>query len=158
MYMRNLLSLLACAALLGCGNSAEEAKAVTEAFWDAGKAGDSELAMSYVSRSSMATVNADDGDPTERDFTLGAVAVDGDNATVETTLSDWGDDGPTTVSFETHVIREGGEWKIDLDRTMGSMMGAVLGASVGAMAEAMGEAMQGAMQSMAEGMEKEFNK
>ncbi len=158
MKSRNLLSMLACAALLGCGDNTEEIRAVTQAFWDAGKAGDSELAMSYVSQSSMAKVNPSDGDPATREFALGAIEVDGDNATVETTLSDWGEDGPTNVSFETHTIRESGEWKVDLDRTMGSMMGAVLGASVGAMAEAMGQAMQGAVKGMAAGMEKEFKK
>jgi len=150
--------VLACAVLLGCGNNTEDIRAVTQAFWEAGKAGDSELARTYVSRASMATINDSDGDPATRDFTLGAIEVDGDKAQVETTLSDWGDDGPTTVSFDTHVVKEGGEWKIDLDGTMGSMMGAVLGASVGAMAEAMGQAMQGAMEGMAESMEKEFNK
>ena len=158
MKPQNLLTLLACTTLLGCGNNAEEVRAVTRAFWDAGKAGDGELAMSYVSQSSMARVNADDGDSAARDYTLGAIEIDGDDATVETTLSDWGEDGPTTVSFDTHLIRESGEWKIELDRTMGSMMGAVLGASVGAMAEAMGQAMQGAVKGMAEGLEEEFGR
>jgi hypothetical protein len=156
MKPRNLLSVLACAAVLGCGADTDEIRAGAQSFWEASRTGDTELAMSHVSESSMARINKSDDDSSVKEFTLGDVEVDGGEATVMTTLKEQDADGSMTVSFETNMIREDGAWKVDLDRTMGAMMGAVLGASMGAMTEAMGEAMEGAVKGMAEGMQKGF--
>jgi hypothetical protein len=156
MKTHRVLPLFACALLLGCGANPDEAKEVAQAFWEASKTGDTELAMSYVSNTSSARINQSEDDDPVGDIILGDAEVDGDEATVPTTLTNVGDETPMDVSFQTTLIREDGEWKVDLDRTMGNMMGSMLGASVGAMAQAMGEAMGSAMQGMAEGMQEGF--
>lgn len=132
---------------------------IADAFWTASRDGDVERAESYVAENTSASMNAS-ADSEIDDFSLGEVDVDGDEATVHTTLSGRNGDRSLEISFGTKLVREDDGWKIDLDGTMGEMVGAVLGTTMGdlasemgkAMGEAMGEAMKGLAEGMAEGM------
>jgi len=149
MKTRSLLSLATCALMLGCGAETGEIKAVAQAFWDASAAGDTELARSYVSESSSFKPEAsDEGDSSQGSMQLGDVEVDGDEATVATVVSGMNQDTPIEFEFATAMVREDGEWKVDMDKTTANLMQAAFGA----MAEAMGNAFKGLAEGMAEGM------
>jgi len=149
MRARELISIATCAVLFGCGSGeADRAKQVAQAFWDATVAGDAELAQTFVSAGSMFQPNKSKGDSPPGDVKLGAVDVDGDDAAVETVVTKLDAESPMNMEFETILVREEGSWKIDMDKTTGSMMQGAFAA----MAEAMGSAMQGMAEGMAEGM------
>ena len=108
MRPRHLLSALTCIAVLGCGADTDKIRSVAEAFWEASRNGDTELAMSYVSSSSMARINKSDDDTSVKSFTLGEVEVDGSEAAVRTSLSQVSDEDQMDVAFEKHGPRERG--------------------------------------------------
>lgn len=125
--------------------------AVAEAFWQAGQDGDIERARSYVSASSSAKMN-DGSRSTLEDVWVGESTVDGDGAMVETRVTAGADAESRQIHFNTIMVRESGDWKVDLDATSQEMMKEILGVTMGEFGEQMGEAMKGAMKGMAEGM------
>ena len=153
MKSRELVIAAACALLMGCGGGeADKVKQVAQAFWDASKENDIELAKTYVSESSMFQMQeAKDGGP-PGDVQLGEVEVDGDRATVETVVANTDGETPVDMEFQTIMVREDGEWKVDMDQTTGSMMQGAFAA----MAKAMGTAMTGMAEGMAEAFKEGF--
>ncbi len=155
MKVRVSLWMAAVAAAVGC-SGADDAAQTAEDFWMAAKAGDVELAKTYVTEASIGSIK-DPGEsgPAISDVSLGELSFDGDQAMVETSLISSGDQ-PTTVEFPTILVQEDGRWKVDLEQTTDEMMKSLLGVTMGEMAEAMGdamgEAMSEAMGAMAEGM------
>jgi hypothetical protein len=150
--MKSRLTHILAAALLAtaCG-AGDDPGAVAEAFWTASKAGDIELAKTYVAEGSKATMN-NSGDSQLGDFSLGEVTVDGDRATVETDVAS----EEMELAFQTVLIRQEGDWKVDLDATTDEMMRSLFGTTMGdftkKMGEAMGEAVGESMKAMADGM------
>jgi hypothetical protein len=137
----------------GCGgDEAGEVKRIAEAFWNATKAGDIELAQTYVSESSMFQPNTEDNDAPPGDVRLGAVELDGDEATVETAVTKVDDENAFDMEFQTVLVLENGEWKVEMDKTTGSMMQGAFAA----MAEAMGSAMEGMAEGMADAFKEGF--
>ncbi len=146
------------AALLAtaCGAATDDPHAVADAFWSASKAGDVELAKSYIAKGGNATIK----DPKESgssvgEFSLGETTIDGERATVETTLETTGEQA-MELAFQTVLVSRDGGWKIDLDQTTDEMMKSLFGTTMGdltkKMGQAMGDAMGDAMKGMAEGM------
>jgi hypothetical protein len=144
-------------ALWGCSAAGSSPEQVAEDFWLASKNGDAERARELVLSTSQAKIKEPEtGKSQVGDYALGASQIDGDQATVETTLS--GLSGMSRdLSFNTVLAREDGVWKIDLDATTGAMTKALFGTSMEEMAQqmgnAMGEAMKGMMEGMAEGVQ-----
>ncbi len=145
MQARRLISIMTCTIVCACGSDTDQVRQVAEAFWDASKAGDVELAQTYVSEFSTFKPNQSDNDSPPGDVKLGRIEVNGDEATVATTATGLNEETPFDVEFETALVLENGEWKVNMDKTAGSMM---QGAFV-AMAEAMGSAMSGLAEGMA---------
>ena len=85
------------------------------------------------------------------------MTVDGDRATVETTVAA----EEMELAFETVLIRQEGDWKVDLDATTDEMMKSLFGTTMGeftkkmgeAMGEALGESMKAVTKGMAEGLQ-----
>ena len=159
--MRFLMSCLVTAALVGTAcSSADGPSAVAEAFWTAGKEGDTELAKSYIVEGGTATITEDQSGSSIGEFSLGETAIEGDRATVETTIVSTGEQ-ETEIAFNTVLVQRDDGWKVDLDETTDEMMKSVLGTTMGeltekmgqAMGDAMGEAMKGMADGMAEGLE-----
>ncbi len=152
--MKFRMTYLLTAALLGtaCG-AAGDPHAVAEAFWTASKDGDMELAKSYVAEGGSASI--DESGSSIGDFSLGETAIDGDRATVETTMVSAGEQS-IELAFTTVLVQQDGGWKVDLDQTSDDMMKSLFGTTMGEltkkMGEAMGDAMGEAMKGMAEGM------
>ena len=139
----------------GCA-SANGPGDVAEAFWTASKAGDIELAKTYVAEGSKATMSDPGKSQSLREFSLGEVTVDGDRATVETTVAA----EEMELAFETVLIRQEGDWKVDLDATSDEMMKSLLGTTMGEftkkIGEAIGDAMGKSMKAVADGMAEGF--
>lgn len=153
MKLRDLMNVVACTLLVGCsGGEAARVKQVAQAFWDASKANDIALAKTFVSESSMFQMQEAKDDAPPGDVELGEVEVDGHVASVETVVSNLDDETPVDMEFETMLVRENGEWKVDMDRTTGSMMQGAFAA----MAKAMGTAMTGMAEGMADAFKEGF--
>ncbi len=152
--MKFRMTYLLTAALLGtaCG-AADDPYGVAEAFWTASKDGDMELAKSYIAEGGSASI--DESGSSIGDFSLGETAIDGDRATVETTMVSAGEQS-MELAFTTVLVQQGGGWKVDLDQTSDEMMKSLFGTSMGGLVEKMGEAMGDAMQEMVEGMAEGF--
>ncbi len=152
--MKFRMTYLLTAALLGtaCG-AADDPRGVAEAFWTASKDGDMELAKSYIAEGGSASI--DESGSSIDDFSLGETGVDGDRATVETTMVSMGEQA-MELAFNTVLVQQDGGWKVDLDQTTDEMMKSLFGTTMGDFTKQMGEAMGGAMQEMAEGMAEGF--
>ena len=156
--MKSRLTHILAAALLAtaCG-AGEGPGAVAEAFWTASKEGDIERAKTYVAEGSKATMNNSGDSQSLGDFSLGEVTVDGDRATVETDV----EAEEMELAFQTVLVRQEGDWKVDLDATTDEMMRSLFGTTMGdftkkmgeAMGEAVGETMKAVAEGMAEGLE-----
>ena len=155
--MKFRLTHIFAAALLAtaCG-AADGPGAVAQAFWTASKEGDIDRAKTYVAEGGKATMSNPEN-KSLREFSLGEVTVDGARATVETTVTA----EETELAFETVLIRQEGDWKVDLDATTDEMMKSLFGTTMGeftkkmgeAMGEALGESMKAVTKGMAEGLQ-----
>ena len=154
--MKFRLTYLLTAALLGtaCGAS-DDPRNIASAFWTASKDGDRELAKSYMAEGGTASISENKSGSSVGDFSLGETTIDGDRATVETTVVSTGEQ-EMELAFNTVLVQQDDGWKVDLDQTTDEMMKSLFGTTMGdftkKMGEAMGDAMGDAMKGMAEGM------
>ncbi len=147
---------------MGCGILGSPPDVIAERFWDASMDGDFERAAEYVTASSVSLLerNADNA-PEVEEVALGDVKVDGDDATIRTTMTAMFNEKPIEVEFDTVLEKEDGRWKVDLRATTGQMISQFIGQSagevMGQIGEALGEQMRGMfdgmMQGLAEGMQ-----
>lgn len=141
-------------------NAVDDPPQIAEAFWTAAKEGDMDLAKSYLAEGGRASIDDAGSAPSVATFSLGETAVDGDRATVQTTVAAAAPQ-EMELAFATVLVREGDVWKVDLDQTTDEMMKSLFGATMGELAkkmgnavgEAMGEAMEGVAKGMAEGLQ-----
>lgn len=117
--MRFRISCLFIATLLGACGAPNDPYAVSEAFWTATIEGDLELARSYMDLEGRSTVKAASEWP-EGNFSFGETVIEGDGATVETTLFS---EGPIAmeIPFKTVLVREDDDWKVAFRKTMDEM-------------------------------------
>jgi hypothetical protein len=99
--------------LSACQTTVEKSPdSVTAAFWQAVISGDLHAAQGYVtddSRSSLATDHAGKYTAVQ----VGAMTLDGDNATVVTLLTQ----NNKKVSFNTALLKQNNVWKVDYQQT-----------------------------------------
>lgn len=149
-----LISLAAAGVVLGCGGAGTEARDVANRFWEASREGDVELVRTLVASGGEAKINEPDDDSTPfGDYSLGEVTVEDGVAAVATTLEGMQGAESREVAFNTYLVREAGDWKVDLDRTTNDMMRVMLGVTMEQLGEMMGEAVGKAMGGMAEGLQ-----
>ena len=159
MKFRRTYLLTAALLATACG-AADGPHGVAEAFWTASQDGDVELAKSYIAEGGNATIkDPDESGSSVGEFSLGETTIDGERATVETTVETTGEQA-MELAFQTVLVSRDGSWKVDLDQTTDEMMKSLFGTTMGdltkkmgqAMGDAMGEAMKGMAEGMAEGL------
>ena len=144
----SLVCVVAIAVLAACGGAASGPKEVAEDFWNAAVEGDLDEAKRYATRETADSIQlSSDGDDGE--VTIGETSIEGDRATVATTLVGTEEGVSSTIELQTVLVQEDGQWKVDFTQTMMSMFGGAMGE----MMEELGQTMQEGMEEMAEQME-----
>ncbi len=167
MIDRRIATLTLVCGLMACGGGYESDRVLETAdgFWAASYAGQMEVAERYILEGGSATLNKpEDGKPPFDSYTLGKVELDGNRATVETSIQGANGNSGLDMEFKTVLVMSRSMWWVDLDNTTGEIMQVMLGVNMEelgqAMADAMGEAIDGMAEGMQEGVEqmaKEMN-
>lgn len=91
---------------------------IADKFWAATKTGNVEKIKPFVTKASMEhQMMQENAKPNEGEYTLGKANVDGNVATIPTKLKDKQMD----LDVQTILVKEGGNWKVDVNKTMMSM-------------------------------------
>ena len=158
--MKHFLVLLACMAMLACGDKSDGPASVAEQYWAAVLKGDqtrleqlsvSEPAAQVSVFTSKTTIEGDK----IRELSFGETIEEGDYARVATTIvpeadAEAGALSAVEISFDTYLIKADGQWKVEKTRTEKNIMGAAIAAAMGAMGEALGEGMKEAVEGIGE--------
>ena len=129
---------------------------VTRDFWNAARDGNQEMVEALsVNHVGDFDVDADDAEITS--ISIGDTDIDGDEAEVVTVLEGLADDRDVTLEFRTALVKQDGEWLVEMGETTGRLLGAVMaavGAELGeALGEGLGEAMEEMSDELADGLE-----
>ena len=109
-------SLAACAAKPGPAD-------VAAAFWNAIEAGNTRAVKRHVTAADAALLeNLDDVLPISN-AELSRIVIDGEKASVDTTVTVDGDK-PLDFPLKTHLVLEGDDWKVDYRRTIDAVASA----------------------------------
>jgi hypothetical protein len=146
------LTVTACDRIPFLGGGSDGPDDVARSFWEAARAGDMELAQTFATGSESMSLNQPEGGETGiTDVAIGTPTVDGERATVPTTLTNTlAGPEPSDLAINTTLVQVDGDWKVDLDETMDEVMRGIMGVSMTDMGQAMGEAVVGAMQGAAD--------
>jgi hypothetical protein len=135
--------------ICGCGSKEDESLAVAKDFWKAMKDKDIEKAKTYATAASAGalTLNEDENDQ-DAEITFGDIEKKDGKSKIETIIRTIGGDSEMEIPMQTVLVKEGGEWKVDVNETMMSLFGGAMGA----MMDTMKESMEDLGNSMAEEM------
>ena len=115
--------LLGAFSLTGCGGDTSSPENVVTAMHEAIKAKDKERMKSLMSKEDLKNWKDDQEIKQDKDqdgdYKVGTAAVSGDTATVEVTYSK---EGKETGKMKYHCVKEEGEWKVSMTKTMEEMM------------------------------------
>lgn len=151
--------VFAMTALISCSQHCDDELTVAENFWSAMEARDIELARSYATdeTANSVTIKDDAGDE-EADIQFGDVTHEDGQALVATMIKAVNDDGSEMeMAMQTVLVKQNGEWKVDVDQTFMSLFGGAMGAMMEQMGEAMQQGMEDMGKAMVEGMENSFS-
>lgn len=131
---------------------------VTRDFWNAARDGNQDMVEALsVNRSDRDDFDFDfdfDDDESDiRSITIGDADIDGDEAEVETIIEGVADEHDITLEFRTALVRQDGEWYVEMDETTGRLLGAAMKALAGELGAAITEGLGAAMEGLSEGME-----
>lgn len=115
--LTGLLSLLFL--LSGCQTVSTPEQVTTE-FWEAMADGDLDSARKYVTRDTQYLVNRQQNleDATVK---TEAALIDGSNATVATFMTLKNPESNNALSFDTVLLRENNQWKVDYQQTLNNL-------------------------------------
>ncbi|NIM19873.1 MAG: hypothetical protein GTO51_06470 [Candidatus Latescibacteria bacterium] len=158
--MKKIASVILLAFLIplifSCSSGEDESLAVAKAFWQALEDQDIEKARSYATKETAASLKPNDNEEDKDvDIVFGEVTFEDGKSIVETTMRASDDETSMDIPLKTVLVKEEGEWKVDVNLTMMSMFGGAMGAMMDAMKEGfeeMGKAMADEMKSSFEGM------
>jgi hypothetical protein len=128
--------------ILACGGSAPSPQQVAEEFWEALRTGDTASARACASASSALLVAALGEDRRIEEIRLGETLSSERSAIVRTSLVTATEAGRQHTSFDTHLVRESEEWKVDVQATEREMTAAIFAASLRQIGEALGQGVQ----------------
>lgn len=165
--MKWILTVIACLTLLACGDKSDDPGIVAEDYWAAVQQGD-EATIKRLSLSKEPSAETSvftskttiEGDKIS-EIRFGDVVIDAADARVPTTIIPGPESQPgrsevLEISFDTHLVKVEGEWKVDKSDTDNNMMTAAFTAALGAMGEAFSEgikeAAEGIGEAISEGM------
>jgi hypothetical protein len=129
------------------------------AFLDAGLRHDEEAMKKCVTRQSLESGQVDvSATPDGMEFVTDNDHMEGETAVIGVRAFPAGTPHDATPAMEMPclLVREDGQWKIDLVATIDRMMGGSFEAMAGQMATAMGEAMEGVGKALADGFSQAF--
>ena len=148
--------------VFGCGSEKDESLAVAKDFWKAMKDRDVEKAKTYATAGSAdaLTINEDEKDQ-DVEISFGDIEVKDGKSKIETNMRSIGGDMEMDIPMQTVLVKESGEWKVDVNLTMMSLFGGAMGAMMETMKEGMeemGNAMAEEMKSSMDEMGKALSK
>ena len=118
----------------------EDQLAVAKGFWDAMNAKDIQAVRSYVTKESRDKLQIKDNDAaTNCKVTFGEIRIEDNKTSIETTMQTHNETTEFEVQMQTILVKEGGQWKVDADKTMMSMFGGAVGEMVKGLGKAVGE-------------------
>jgi len=125
--------------VLACGVTAPSPQQVSEQFWEALRTGDIAAAKTHASASSALLVDAMGEDLRIEEVRLGETLQSERSAIVRTSLVTATEAGQRHTSFDTHLVRESEEWKVDVQATERELTAAIFSASLRQVGEALGQ-------------------
>lgn len=125
---------------------------VTRDFWNAARDGNTEMveALSVNRHGADFDFDLDDTDSEIRSISIGDTEIDGDEAEVLTVIEGTNEDMELTVEFKTALVKQDGEWLVEVEETTGRLIGAFMGEMASYIGEALGEGLEEAMEGMAD--------
>ena len=137
--------------VLACGVPAPSPQQVSERFWEALRTGDIATAKAHASAWSAMLVDALGEDLRIEEVRLGETLQSERSAIVRTSLVTATEAGRRHTSFDTHLVRESDEWRVDVKATEREMLAAIFAASLQQVGEALGEGVQEFSEALEEG-------
>jgi len=131
--------------IMACGAAAPSPKQVTQKFWEALRGGDAVAAATLASTRTAHRV--EDLAGRDIDAVLLGEALEGDTAAiVRTSLAtapmSEPDGRPIQTTFDTHLVREEGRWRVDVTATARNLDTALFAGSIAMLGEAVGQGVQ----------------
>ena len=147
--------------MIGCSGGKKDAVTVAEDFWNALQDRDLERARSHATKETAGSLTLNENaEDQEVDIAFGEVVEEDGYTKIETTIQTTTEESETSVALLTVLIREEGEWKVDVNQTMMSMFGEAMEEMVKGMTKTMEELgktmteeMQKSMEQMAGSMQ-----
>jgi hypothetical protein len=128
--------------VLACGAPAPSPQQVCERFWEALRTGDVATAKAHASAWSAMLVDSMGEDRRIEEIRLGETLQSERSAIVRTTLVTATEAGRRHTAFDTHLVRESEEWRVDVQATEREMTAAIFAASLRQIGEALGQGVQ----------------
>ena len=146
------LGLAAIAALaFGCTLFADPPERVAAQFWEALQAGDAALAQRVANAPTGQLLDALTGDQRIEEVILGEALRNENAAIVRTSIVTERGGRRLRSSFDTHLLRESDEWKVDVHATERELTTAIFAANMRQLGETLGEGMQHLGEAVEEG-------
>lgn len=137
--------------LFACGVPAPAPQQVTEQFWEALRTGDIAAAKACASASSARLVDALGEDRQIEEVLLGETLQGERSAIVRTSLVTPLAENPLHITFDTHLVREAEEWRVDVQATRRELTTAIFAAGMRQIGEALGQGVQEFSEALEEG-------
>ena len=144
------LYVLGAAGLVGACAGADGPETVADRFWAAVQDGDAETAMAYSIESESSSLKLE-GESSVESYELGDTRSEDGKALVETRVTTSGE-WKLDISFETVLLEDGGDWKVDVEQTGSRMVRAVISASTEELVRGIADTLRGAMGEVMEGV------
>ena len=145
---------------LGCSSGGDESVTVAKNFWKAMEDRDIEKARSYATKATANSLNINESEEDQDvEIIFGEVTKEDGKTLVVTTMRTTQDEKTMDIPMKTVLVKEEGEWRVDVDQTMMSLFGGAMGAMMETMKEGfedMGKAMADEMKAGFEEMSKEL--
>jgi hypothetical protein len=118
MFHKLLVTLVPLLTLTGCLQAAEDPRAVASQYWQAMKNGDTATARSLVSSNSQQAFDNYVAAPADEKTAIGEVNLGTEQTTVITIVYPEAGAPDDFETFDTVMVIEDGEWKVDAERTI----------------------------------------
>jgi hypothetical protein len=128
--------------LLACGVPAPSPQQVAERFWEALRTGDVAAARACASARSAGLVDAMGQDRRIEEVLLGETLQSETSAIVRTSLVTSLAEDQFHATFDTHLVREADEWRVDVQETQREMTTAIFAATMRQIGETLGQGVQ----------------
>ncbi len=147
----NFIRITLCLILAGCAGPQLSQQEVARDFWSAMAAKDLEKAKTYAKKGTMDGVTPNDDSSMDK-IGLKAATKKNGVTVIPTTVTATENGHEKSISFDTVLDQENGEWKVDFEKTTTSMLGFSMQDMMEGMGKSMGEAMKGVGEAIGKGL------